>query len=271
MYIKTNFFNSLFFIVATTSPSFATTGFSNEVFVSGKWKCVRHEFFFAKEGECIINEFLVHDDDENLARVFKMAGLSTATLYKVIDADNKNNLSKLQAGSKIELFITDISNLEKVVLSHNGKLIASFSRVTNNNTSAYVSNIKDSDETSSLHDDNNENLKINKFLANNPKAKSTLFEPKSVSKCIAGNIVSAAMINKKQENEKLIKITEKIFWLATTIQGGNSKVIINNIANSYVNFYTYNESSLIRDLKENECGNLNISVWNAWLRSHTKS
>ncbi|MNH29876.1 hypothetical protein D3C79_901310 [compost metagenome] len=86
-----------------------------------------------------------------------------------------------------------------------------------------------------------------------------------MSKCIAGNIISAALLDKNVDKDKVVSLTSKISRLAITVQGGNSKIVINDITNSYVDFYSYNEKALLDDLKTNECANLNTSVWNAQL------
>ena len=44
-------------------------------------------------------------EGETLTSVFKRAGLSTSTLYKVLDADDKNVLARLKTGSEIEFFV----------------------------------------------------------------------------------------------------------------------------------------------------------------------
>lgn len=114
-------------------------------------------------------------------------------------------------------------------------------------------------------DTKQKNSAVSYFLVKNPKAKATLSDPYSVSKCLAGNIIAGALSTNKNEKNKIISLTTKIANLATTVQGGNSGYIIGSMVQSYTEFYTYNERVLIEDLKINECANLNISVWNSKL------
>lgn len=209
-------------------------------------------------------------EGETLTSVFKRAGLSTSTLYKVLDADDKNVLARLKTGSEIEFFVDSDNTLKEMNVLHKGELISSFSRVLKNNEALYIYNNKNAnkpttqgDKANSIKYGNKENSAVSYFLVKNPKAKATLSDPHSVSKCLAGNIIAGALSTNKNEKNKIISLTTKIANLATTVQGGNYRVIINSLTYSYVDFYTYNESRLIEDLKINECANLNISVWNA--------
>lgn len=91
-------------------------------------------------------ESLVFAEGDNLTGIFNRFGLSTTTLYKVLDADLNKILSKLKTGSEIELFIDEDNILQKINLKYNGKLMSSFSRIKNNyknNNFHFTSNIND--------------------------------------------------------------------------------------------------------------------------------
>ncbi|MBS4695868.1 hypothetical protein J4G65_10335 [Aeromonas allosaccharophila] len=215
---------------------------------------------------------VVSGEGEHLTSIFNRVGLSTATLYNLLDSDEKNSLARFETGSEIELFVDDSNDLKKINVIYKGKLISSFSKIIKNNKSFYVSSIKDSSKktksSNAFHQnksDVNSYSNVNNFLAKNPKAKKTLVNPTSVSKCIAGNIISAALLDNNVDKDKVLSLTAKISKLAQTVQGGNSKIVINDITNSYVDLYSYNEKALLDDLKINECANLNTSVWNAQL------
>ncbi len=58
---------------------------------------------------------------ENLTTIFNNLGLSTTTLYKVLDADTKNNLARLKPGQTIELLIDQDNILQQMKIRLNIK------------------------------------------------------------------------------------------------------------------------------------------------------
>ncbi|MGL4885732.1 MAG: LysM-like peptidoglycan-binding domain-containing protein, partial [Aeromonas veronii] len=58
---------------------------------------------------------------ENLTAIFNNLGLSTTTLYKVLDADNKNYLARLKPGQNIELLIDQDNILQQLKIRLNIK------------------------------------------------------------------------------------------------------------------------------------------------------
>ena len=58
---------------------------------------------------------------ENLTTIFNNLGLSTTTLYKVLDADAKNNLARLKPGQTIELLIDQDNILQQLKIRLNIK------------------------------------------------------------------------------------------------------------------------------------------------------
>lgn len=58
---------------------------------------------------------------ENLTTIFNNTGLSTTTLYKVLDADTKNNLARLKPGQTIELLIDQDNILQQMKIRLNIK------------------------------------------------------------------------------------------------------------------------------------------------------
>lgn len=58
---------------------------------------------------------------ENLTAIFNNLGLSTTTLYKVLDADNKKYLAKLKPGQNIELLIDQDNLLQQLKIRLNIK------------------------------------------------------------------------------------------------------------------------------------------------------
>lgn len=209
---------------------------------------------------------------ETIFSVFKRAGQPGGTLIKILDIDREKVLTRLKTGSEIEFFIDGNNALKKMNVLYKGELISSFSVVLENNEPVYISNNKitnkqnkPDDKASSIKNNHKVNGAISNFLVKNPRAKETLSDPHSVSKCLAGNIVSAALLTNKAERNKVVSLTTKIASLAIKVQGGNSGYIIGSMVESYVEFYTYNERVLIEDLKINECANLNTSVWNSKL------
>ena len=58
---------------------------------------------------------------ENLTAIFNNLGLSTTTLYKVLDADNKNHLARLKPGQNIELLIDQDNILQQLKIRLNIK------------------------------------------------------------------------------------------------------------------------------------------------------
>lgn len=215
---------------------------------------------------------LISVERETIFSVFKRAGQPGGTLIKILDIDREKVLTRLKTGSEIEFFIDGNNALKKMNVLYKGELISSFSVVLENNEPVYISNNKitnkqnkPDDKASSIKNNHKVNGAISNFLVKNPRAKETLSDPHSVSKCLAGNIVSAALLTNKAERNKVVSLTTKIASLAIKVQGGNSGYIIGSMVESYVEFYTYNERVLIEDLKINECANLNTSVWNSKL------
>ncbi|MDH0357568.1 murein DD-endopeptidase MepM [Aeromonas caviae] len=58
---------------------------------------------------------------ENLTTIFNTLGLSTTTLYKVLDADTKNHLARLKPGQTIELLIDQDNILQQLKIRLNIK------------------------------------------------------------------------------------------------------------------------------------------------------
>ncbi|MGL4717224.1 MAG: LysM-like peptidoglycan-binding domain-containing protein, partial [Aeromonas sp.] len=58
---------------------------------------------------------------ENLTAIFNNLGLSTTTLYKVLDADNKKYLAKLKPGQNIEVLIDQDNLLQQLKIRLNIK------------------------------------------------------------------------------------------------------------------------------------------------------
>ncbi|MFM4702947.1 murein DD-endopeptidase MepM [Aeromonas bivalvium] len=69
---------------------------------------------------------------ENLTTIFNTLGLSTTTLYKVLDADGKNNLARLKPGQNIELLIDQDNILQEMKIRLNIKQSLEFKRVDDN-------------------------------------------------------------------------------------------------------------------------------------------
>ena len=211
-------------------------------------------------------------EGETIFSVFRRAGQPGGTLIKILDVDEEKVLTRLKTGSEIEFFVDGNNIIKEMNVLYKGELISSFSRALKNNEPFYISNNKKASKTNtpgnksnSIKSNNKKNSAVSYFLVKNPKAKATLSDPHSVSKCLAGNIIAGALSTNKNEKNKIISLTTKIANLATTIQGGNSGYIIDSMVPSYAEFYTHNERVLIEDLKINECANLNISVWNSKL------
>lgn len=65
---------------------------------------------------------------ENLTTIFNNLGLHTTTLYKVLDADTKNQLARLKPGQTIEVLIDDDHILEQLKIRLNIKQTLVFAR-----------------------------------------------------------------------------------------------------------------------------------------------